>query len=691
MKYFVQLGLLFFSTAILAQTYTGATGNISDDGQVNDFNLTVSGLTPAIINPSHGLVNVCIDISHTYDSDLNVHLVAPDGTEINLFSGIGGGDDNFTNTCLSQSSSTPIGTASAPFTGTFKPQETLGNMNNGQSGNGVWKLRIVDTYPADAGVLNSWSITFASGASGPFVFTQSNLPIVIINTGGTPIPDEPKINGTMGIIYNGPGMMNHVTDPANNYNGNIGIEMRGAYSQSLPQKPYAIETRDALNLELDVPLLGMPAEHDWYLIANYNDKVFVRNTLAYKLFNEMGHYSTRSQYCEVVVNGSYQGVYMLMESIKRDNNRVDIAKLDTMENTGIDLTGGYILKNDYWDANNSWLLNYHPIDHPTFDVHLVYDYPKPDNITIQQKNYIQTFVNDLETALYSVNYTDTANGYRKYMSVNSFVDYLIVNELARNNDGFKKSSYFHKDKDNIMGISKLKAGPVWDFDWAWKNINECSIFAATDGSGWAHHINDCNPDVNSPGWYVRMMQDTSFQNTLRCRWEYFRTTILSENYLFNYIDSIALYLDSAQYRHFDKWGNLGVSTGTPEVDADPATFAGQITKFKNWISLRLDWLDANIPGNAINCNITSIAELENNESILVYPNPVKDVLYFTNKTNVVIDRVDIMDVTGKLLNSEIIINGNSSVDLSTYSNGFYICQWRSGNRILHQQKVVIMH
>ncbi|MBL7889517.1 MAG: CotH kinase family protein [Bacteroidia bacterium] len=691
MRYILKFYCLFFSTAIFAQTYNGTTGNITDDGQVNDFNLTVSGLSPAAINTSHGLINVCLDISHTYDSDLNVHLVAPDGTEINLFSGIGGGDDDFTNTCLSQSSSTPIGTATAPFTGTFKPQETLGNMNNGQNGNGVWKLRIVDTYPADAGVLNSWSITFGAGASGPFVFTQSNLPIVIINTGGTPIPDEPKINGTMGIIYNGPGMMNHVTDPANNYNGNIGIEMRGAYSQSLPQKPYAIETRDASNLELDASLLGMPAEHDWSLIANYNDKVFVRNTLAYKLFNEMGHYSTRSQYCEVVVNGSYQGVYMLMESIKRDNNRVDIAKLDTMENTGIDLTGGYILKNDYWDASNSWLLNYHPIDHPTFNIHLVYDYPKPDNITIQQKNYIQTFVNDLETALYSTNYTDTANGYRKYMSITSFVDYLIVNELARNNDGFKKSSYFHKDKDKLTGISKLKAGPVWDFDWAWKNINECSIFAATDGSGWAHHINDCNPDVNSPGWYVRMMQDTSFQNTLRCRWEYFRTNILSENYLFNYIDSIALYLDSAQYRHFDKWGNLGVSTGTPEVDADPATFAGQVTKFKNWISLRLAWLDANIPGNAINCNITSINELENNEQLFVYPNPVKDVLYFSNKSTAVIDRIDILDVTGKLISSQELANGQSSMDISAFANGFYFCQFRSGNKILHQQKVVVMH
>ncbi len=130
----------------LLKKYPGAPGggNI-DDGQVNDFTLSVSGLTPTALNASHGLVQVCLDITHTYDSDLNVHLVAPDGTEINLFSGIGGGDDDFTNTCLSQSAATSINTSSAPFTGTFKPQETLGNMNNGQNGNGIWKLRIVDT------------------------------------------------------------------------------------------------------------------------------------------------------------------------------------------------------------------------------------------------------------------------------------------------------------------------------------------------------------------------------------------------------------------------------------------------------------------------------------------------------------------------------------------------------------------
>lgn len=680
------------TTLCFSQTFIGTTGGVSDDGAINDFTAIVSGLSPTSLTPTHGLVSVCLDISHTYDSDLTIHLIAPDGTEINLISGIGGGDDNFTNTCLNQSASQTIVSASAPFTGSFKPQETLGNMNNGQNGNGTWTLRIVDNYAADVGIVNSWSITFSSGAASPILFTSSNLPIVVINTAGASIPDEPKIDATMGIIYNGVGVLNHVTDTPNDYNGKIGIEMRGAYSMSLPQKPYNIETRDAANIQADASLLSMPAEHDWCLIANYNDKVFMRNALAYKLFNEMGHYATRTRFCEVVINGSYQGIYLLTESIKRDNNRVNIAKLDATENTGINVTGGYIIKNDYWDASNSWLLSNHPIDHPTFDVHLVYDYPKPTNITPAQKTYIQTFVNDFENALYASNYTDPVNGYRKYLSLNSFIDYLIVNELAKNNDGFKKSCYFHKDIDDVTGISKLKAGPVWDFDWAWKNIPGCSVFSATDGSGWAHHINDCGPDVNSPGWYIRMMQDSSFQNAFRCRWENFRNTILSDSYLNTYIDSVATVLDSAQMRHFEKWGNLGVNTGAPEVEPDPTTFSGEITQFKNWLALRIAWLDANIPGNTIACGFVGINESKQQNSISIYPNPANQ--QFTIKlgptTNAVF-QVELCDLAGKKLMEFKEQSTSVSVDVSKLPNGIYFCRLLEKNKLLKVEKVVVLH
>jgi hypothetical protein len=325
----------------------------------------------------------------------------------------------------------------------------------------------------------------------------------------------------------------------------------------------------------------------------------------------------------VVLNGEYQGLYALTESIKRDSNRVDIATLDSTELTWPSSSGGYILKTDYWDNSNSWLLNYHPIDHPNLDVHLDYYYPRYYDIQPAQKNYIQTFINDYETALYGPNFTDTINGYRKWISTRSFIDYFIVNELSRNVDGFKKSVYFNKDKDNPNGTySKLKAGPVWDFDWAWKDIWDCSIFQATDGSGWSYHINDCSPDVNGTGWYVRLLQDSSFADELNCRWQELRGTLLDTVSLYHWIDSIANYANEAQARHFQYWGCLGSATGTPEVEAPSQTYAEEIFKLKAFITRRIIWMDANMPGNAAHCNLSGIHSEQNNfSSANAYPNP----------------------------------------------------------------------
>lgn len=691
MKKFIAVFLIGLSLNLNAQTYSGGTGAITDDGVANDFLLNVTGLSPTTLDASHGLVTVCLNITHTWDSDLNIDLIAPDGTDIMLLSGVGGSGDNFTNTCFDQSVATSIVSAAAPFTGTFKPMNTLGNANNGQNGNGTWKLRIVDTYPADAGNLLSWSITFGPGAALPNVFTSSNLPIILINTGSQTIVNEPKINVNMKIIYNGPGMINHVTDPPNAYNNNVGIEIRGAFSASLPQKPYGFETRNNLMVQNDTSLLGMPAEHDWCLLATYNDKVYVRNTLANELFDKLGHYAARYKHCEVVIDGQYQGIYFLSEKVKRDNNRVDISKLDSLDNTGIPVTGGYILKNDYWNSSNSWLLGYHPIDHPSYDVHLVYDYPKYDKITPQQKTYIQTYINSFESALYSPSFGDTATGFRAYLSTLSFIDYMLINELSRNNDGFKKSWYLHKNRDDKGG--KLKAGPVWDFDWAWADIPGSSIFSATDGSGWAHHINDDGPDVNSNGWLVRMMQDTLFQNEVKCRWVQLRNSYFDTTYLFNYVDSMAIYLDSAQMRHQERWGTLGIDVGTPEIGPQPTTFAGDIALFKSWVLERIGWLDANMPGNCY--STVGVGEYKEEQAISIFPNPANDRFFIngenaalTNKTQLIIT-----DVAGKELErlelSNVFRNG-MMVDISGYSSGTYLCRFmEAGKDVVKPVKLVV--
>jgi hypothetical protein len=521
----------------------------------------------------------------------------------------------------------------------------------------------------------------------PLVFSSSILPIIIITTkNGASIPDEPKIPANMKIIHYG--SINHVTDVANIYDGDVGIEIRGRYSAGLPQKPYGFETRDASGNNLNVPLLNMPPENDWMLLANYNDKTFMRNSLAFYLFREMGHYAPRTQHCEVMVNDNYQGVYVFCEKIKRDNNRVNIAVLDSSENTGDDLTGGYIFKIDYYDASNSWVSHYSPTGERGGDVHFVYEYPKPEDITNRQKIYIREFVDALESALYGENFRDPIKGYRAYLDVNSFIDYFIIGELSRNVDAYKKSAYFYKDRESNGG--RLHAGPVWDFDWAWKNINEC-YFGARDGSGWAYKVHDCGNWPVPPGWTLKLIQDPEFTRKLSARYFSLRKTVLKETYLNSYIDSVSTLVEDAQKRHYDKWRILGVNVGTPETDSQPTTYAGEIAKFKEWIATRLTWLDANLNQALAVENVTRSYILYEN-----YPNP------FNSTTNISYTLPASKSVTLEIYNKigrhvrtlvhEMQTEGDYSIVFNAcgLSSGLYFYRLRAGSDFMETKKMLLL-
>lgn len=671
----VVAGVLLFSTAF-SQTFSGSSGNIFDL-QTLEAPVSVSGL-PASINTSNfGVEQVCINLTHTYVGDLEISLVAPDGTAIQLMSGIGGGDDDLQNTCFRGDASVSITSAAAPFSGTFKPMGQMGMVNNGQNPNGIWQLRIYDGYGGDEGALQNWSITFGNTPATYFQFMESDLPIVVINTNGQSIVDDPKIMADMGIIYNGPNVRNHLSDPKNEYNGKIGIEIRGNYSAGLPQKPYDLELQDVNGNSIDAPLLGMPAESDWLLLANYNDKSFARNVLPFHIFDTMGNYSIRCRLVDVVLNGQYDGIYLLSEKIKRDSNRIDISKLEPNETTGQDLTGGYIIKIDYWDNSNSWQLNYHPIGYPNLDIHMVYYYPKPEEIVPEQKAYIQDFVDQFETALYGSNFDDPSQGYRKYINVSSFIDYFIISEVTRNVDGYKKSRYFYKDKDHADGtFRKLKAGPVWDFDWALKDMWS----GAENGSEFMYPAVD--QDVNAPGWYIRLLEDGLFADQLRCRYDDLRRNVLSEAYLFAKVDSVASKVSESQQWHFDRWGNLGVATGTPEIQAPSQTYAEEVQRLKSWLHRRLEWLDANMPGTLNGCSMAGISE-ENLSDLAVqsYPNPFRDyiAIQFAEGFNGGFS-YRLLDQTGREVKSAVIKNGTMSGNLfkidglEALNNGVYFLE-----------------
>lgn len=448
-------------------------------------------------------------------------------------------------------------------------------------------------------------ILFPLSVLGQVNFTSSNLPIVVINTIGQTIMDDPRIVCDMGIIYNGVGAINNINDPYNEYNGKISIEYRGSTSQTMfPKKPYALETQKANGDNNNVSILGLPKENDWILYSPYTDKSLMRNVLTFDIGRKMGWYTSRTRFCELVVNGEYRGVYVFMEKLKRDNDRIDIARLDADDLAGDSLTGGYIIKVDKFTGTGNWWdyweSNYNTIGTGS-PLKIQYHYPEASALAQVQKDYIEEYIDSFEYALSSSYFNDTSIGYAKYADVNSFIDFYIINELAKDIDGYRLSTFMYKDKASKGG--KLTMGPYWDFNLAFGNADYC------DGgitSGW--EVNTSCGD-NNPFWFERMLDDTLYQNKLKCRWEFLRQNTLHKDSIFTFIDSVALVLNDAQTRNFQKWSILGTYVWPNFYVGN--TYQDEITFLKNWISDRLLWMDNNMPGN---CYVQPllVSDLNNN-------------------------------------------------------------------------------
>ncbi|MFN8341230.1 MAG: CotH kinase family protein [Cyclobacteriaceae bacterium] len=447
---------------------------------------------------------------------------------------------------------------------------------------------------------------------GQVTLTSSNLPIIVINTNGVGIPDEPKIAASMGIINN-VGSRNSLTDPFNDFSGTIGIELRGSSSQMFPKKQYGIEVRDALGNGLSVSLLGMPAESDWILSAPYDDKSLIRDALAYHLGLQMGRYAPRTRFCELVLNNSYMGIYVLTEKIKRDKNRVNVHKMSNTDVAGDALTGGYLLKIDKNSGNptDGWTSSHYPYYVTSGQtIYIMHDYPDGAHIVQAQRSYIQQFVGEFEDVLAGPDFKNPTTGYNKYIDVDSFIDYFLMQEVSKNPDSYRLSTYFHKFRDSDGG--KLAMGPIWDFNLGFGDVDYC-----TQGNpeGFVYQFNQiCSQDFwLVPFWWDRLMMDDFYRNRMGLRWSALREGKFSTASLHAYVDSVTTVLKKeAVQRNFAVWPVLGQYVW-PNYYVG-ATYDAEVQWLKNWITDRMTWLDRNLP--------KAITGLENtNSDVQVFPNP----------------------------------------------------------------------
>lgn len=434
----------------------------------------------------------------------------------------------------------------------------------------------------------SWTICFLLLTVSAFSqsFTSSNLPIVIINTGSKTIVDDPKIVADLAIVDNGTGKRNALTDTPT-FTSKIGIELRGSSSQSFPKKPYGFELRDASGENsVNASILGMPSESDWVLNAMYNDKSLIREPLTYDLNRQLStYYTPRFRLCEVVLNGSYNGVYMLMEKIKRNKNRVNITSIKTADNTGDAVTGGYIFKIDKYTGADSrdWDS---PFKTNNIAIPIQIDKPKIDEVTEPQYQYAKQFVTDFENTLAGARYQDSAVGYRKYIHDDSFVDYMIMTEVAHNLDGYRLSAFFYKDRDSKDG--RLVMGPIWDFNLAYGNANYCN---GNSYQGWSYTYDRiCGDDpYQVPFWWYRLVSDPRFSKAVRTKYQTLRKGLLKTERVQAYVDSVANVLAEAQGRNFQRWPILGVYVWPNSFVGK--TYQEEINFLKTWVKNRLEWMD----------------------------------------------------------------------------------------------------
>lgn len=363
------------------------------------------------------------------------------------------------------------------------------------------------------------------------LYQLTNLPTVVINTdGGVDITSkEVETNSHVFII----------SDEGTELlaDSETGVRGRGNASWDFPKKPYRLKFSEKRSP------LGAPAKaKKWTLISNHGDKTLMRNILAFEISRRLGlEYTPFCQPVDLILNGEYKGCYQLCDQIEVAENRVDITEMKKGDTSGENLKGGYLIEIDAYAYNETSMF------YSYYGTPVTIKSPDDEDITYEQSNYINSFYNTMESAVFTKNLTDTANGYRRYLDVESFLRHFIVGEFAGNTDTYW-SVYMYKDRTS----DKLYVGPVWDYDLAFENdyrtypINSLSDYIyASLGSVASEAVRKMVNYIvkDDPMAHARLIEI----------WDEAQRNGLDAASLLEYVDETAALLDESQKLNFKRW------------------------------------------------------------------------------------------------------------------------------------------
>ncbi len=414
------------------------------------------------------------------------------------------------------------------------------------------------------------------------------VPVVMIDLDGRRVVKDRETTGVLNVIEEHDGSLQDLRRREASTRSGVSVEIHGESSTGLAKKSYRLELLDKDRDELALPLLGLPAASDWVLHSCGYDPICLRNVLAYSLAEKFGHYAPRTRFIELFVDDAYQGLYVLIERVRRHDHRVRLPK--PAETTGKgDVSGGYIFRMDLGLGEptdrppRDWVS---PVSRSIYSYH----YPRFDRITSEQKAYLHDHVARFESMMRGSGWNDARSGYRQWLDLRSWVDFALIQELSLNPDAYFKSIYLQK-WPRAMG-DKIAIGPVWDFDLA---FGVAEFRDARNIESWAHTMNRFggervahDPSRKAPyvpEYWERLWTDPSFQQMLKCRWQQLRRGPLHLPTVHGMIDGWVGQLETVLARDASRWPDLPKNA-----------YTGGAGSLKTFLERRMAWMDTNLPG-----------------------------------------------------------------------------------------------
>jgi hypothetical protein len=368
-----------------------------------------------------------------------------------------------------------------------------------------------------------------------------------------------------------------------------GFHLRGQSSASFEKRPYRVELREADGTDRNCEVLGMPREADWVLHPPFPDKALIRNAFVYSLGPAVGLAAPRARFAEVYVNSAtrpleasdYQGVYLVVETIKNQKDRLNLQQLETTDAALPAISGGYVFKFEWRVTDIEQEL---PCPAGTTSCWTSLEVADPKPWIPAQEAWLAGHLGMFANALHSAAPADAVTGYPAYIDVPSFVNHVIVNELTRNMDAYSRSQYFYKDRD-----SKIFAGPLWDFDLT-AGVGTSGTYANLETSGWQYESNDTRIRETAD-WFPILLADPTFRAALVARWKELRGGPLSDAELSARISALTAGLQAAATRNFQKWPNLSTARVSFFTPPSADSWQGQVDVMRTWLLARATWLD----------------------------------------------------------------------------------------------------